>query len=169
MKTATPGGRQDEKLDTGLDSEERALVAAQLARVLADSYVLYVKTHAFHWNVTGPQFASLHALFATQYEDLAAAIDDLAERIRSLGGLAPGSFAELTPLATVRERKGAPAATAMVAELLADHETVARTCRAAIVTAQEASDEATVDLLVGRLAVHEKTAWMLRAQGQVSQ
>lgn len=151
------------KIDIGIEERVRKQIAAGLSRVLADSYLLYLKTHGFHWNVTGPQFTSLHALFMTQYTELATAVDDIAERIRALGELAPGSYAQFAALASIREEPGAPPAEEMVRQLVSDHEALTRTIRAVLPVAQEARDEATVDLLVGRLGLHEKTAWMLRA------
>lgn len=152
------------KLDIGIDEKAREKIAGGLGRVLADSYLLYLKTHGFHWNVTGPQFNSLHAMFMTQYTELATAVDAVAERIRALGLVAPASYAQFTKLASIKEEQGAPPANDMVRQLMSDHEALARTVRGALPAAQEAHDEASVDLLVERLSVHEKTAWMLRAQ-----
>lgn len=151
------------KIDIGIPEPQREQIAAGLSRVLADSYLLYVKTHGFHWNVTGPQFQTLHALFMTQYTELAIAVDGIAERIRALGVLAPGSYAQFAALTSIQEETGAPPAEAMVRQLVEGHEAVVRTIRGALPVAQKAHDEATVDLLVGRLGLHEKTAWMLRS------
>ncbi|MGE3176653.1 MAG: Dps family protein [Vicinamibacterales bacterium] len=151
------------KIDIGIDEKHRVQIAAGLAKVLADTYLLYLKTHGFHWNVTGPQFQALHTLFMTQYTEMATAVDEIAERIRALGVFAPASYAQFSKLASVREEGGAPPAETMVGQLVEGHETLVRTIRAALPVAQEAHDEATIDLLVGRLGLHEKTAWMLRA------
>jgi starvation-inducible DNA-binding protein len=151
------------KIDTGIGQKERRTVAEGLSRVLADSYTLYLKTHSFHWNVTGPLFPSLHLLFEQQYTELALAVDLIAERIRALGVPAPGSYSQFAELATVREATGVPPAAEMVRQLAVDHETVVRTIRAVLPVAQSAADEASLELLVGRLGVHEKAAWMLRS------
>ena len=151
------------KIDIGIETDARKQVADGLSRVLADSYTLYLKTHNFHWNVTGPSFQALHGLFETQYTELAMAVDEVAERIRALGHPAPGSYTQFAKLSSVKEETGVPAAEDMVRQLVEAHETVARTAREVIPTAQEAKDEASVDLLVGRLKVHEKAAWMLRS------
>lgn len=138
-------------------------VAAALSRLLADSYTLYLKSHNYHWNVTGPMFTTLHTLFETQYTELAVAIDEIAERIRSLGVRAPGSFSEFEALATVREDTGSPAATTMIRNLLADQETVTRSARAVVEASEAAGDVASADLGTRRMDVHEKHAWMLRS------
>ena len=150
-------------IDMGIPEKQRLAIAKGLAVLLADSYTLYLKTHNFHWNVTGPMFTTLHQLFEEHYLELATAVDDIAERIRSLGVPAPGSYAEFAKLTAVPEAEGVPKATAMIAALLADHETVARTARSVFPEAEAANDEATADLLTARLQVHEKTAWMLRS------
>lgn len=150
-------------IDTSIDPKQRQAAAEGLSRVLADSYALHLKTHAFHWNVTGPQFPSLHLLFEQQYTELALAVDLLAERIRALDVFAPGSYSQFAQLATVREETGVPAADEMVRQLATDNEAVVRTIRAVLPIAQEAKDEASIGLLVDRLSVHEKTAWMLRS------
>jgi starvation-inducible DNA-binding protein len=148
----------------GLDPQARKAVAQGLSRLLADSYTLYLKTHNFHWNVTGPQFATLHALFEEQYRELAEAVDGIAERIRALGEPAPGSYAAFARLSTVEEAPDeVPGAEEMVRRLAADHETVVRTAREVLPVAQDARDEVSVGLLADRMGVHEKTAWMLRA------
>lgn len=154
-------------IDIGIDAAGREAAAAGLARVLADSYTLYLKTHNFHWNVTGPQFNTLHTLFETHYTELALAVDEVAERIRSLGVKAPGSYREFADLTVLEEADGAPTADEMVAQLTADHEAVARTIRAVMPTAEQANDDVSVDLLTQRLAIHEKTAWMLRSMQDV--
>ena len=134
-----------------------------LSRLLADTYTLYLKTHNFHWNVTGPQFRTLHLMFEEQYNELWAAVDPIAERIRSLGHYAPGSYREFAKLSSIRESEGVPPANDMIRELVAGHETVARTAREAFANVDEAQDEASADLLTQRLQIHEKTAWMLRS------
>jgi starvation-inducible DNA-binding protein len=146
-----------------LDPESRAKVAAGLARLLADSYTLYLKTHNFHWNVVGPHFSSLHLMFETQYTELALAVDEIAERIRALGEYAPGSYTEFAALATVKEATGHPTALEMAATLAADNETVARTAAAVFTIAESVGDQPSCDLAVTRQQVHEKTAWMLNA------
>ena len=138
-------------------------VAEGLSRVLADSYTLYLKTHNFHWNVEGPKFRELHLMFEEQYTELATAVDTIAERIRALGQYAPGSYAQFTRLAEVRDAEQVPSADEMVRLLARDHETVARTIRSVLPTAQEAGDEVSSDVLTQRLTIHEKTIWMLRA------
>ncbi|MGE0713382.1 MAG: Dps family protein [Planctomycetota bacterium] len=150
-------------VDIGIEQGKRSEIAQGLGRVLADTYVLYLKTHGFHWNVTGPQFNSLHAMFETQYQELAEAVDLLAERIRALGVFAPGSYAQLSRLASIEEETGTPPANEMIRQLVGDHEALARTIRSALPEAQAAHDEGTVNLLEERLSLHEKTAWMLRA------
>lgn len=141
-------------------------VIEKLAVLLADSVVLYVKTQGFHWNVTGPHFAEYHALFQTQYTDLAAAIDEIAERIRSLGDFPPAGLAAFQQLSVLKDcaaNKTPPSADAMLKELLADHETIAKSAKAALDAAEAVGDDVTVDLMTERRAVHGKTAWMLRA------
>jgi starvation-inducible DNA-binding protein len=137
--------------------------ATALSNVLADTFSLYLKTHNFHWNVTGPTFYTLHALFEEQYNELWLAVDAIAERIRSLGFVAPGSYREFSKLTYVQEPNGPMNATEMMAELLRDHETCARTVRSALSVARTAVDAPTEDLLTQRLAAHEKAAWMLRS------
>ncbi len=152
------------KPNTGLDGNARKSVAAALNNVLADTYTLYMKTHSYHWNVTGPRFHSLHVMFEEQYREMWAALDDLAERVRALGVFAPTggkSFAELSAIESAD--KEPPAADDMVKTLLADHETLIRRAREALETADEADDVASEDLLTQRIQTHEKTAWMLRA------
>lgn len=151
------------KIDIGIPEDKRQAIAAGLARLLADTYSLYVKTHGFHWNVTGPQFHSLHALFMEHYNEMALAVDEIAERIRALGVFAPASYSQFAELTSIKEETGAPSADEMLKQLVADHETVVRTAREILPTAQEATDEATVGLVVDRMTLHEKTAWMLRA------
>ena len=157
---AVPGPRA---LDLGIPKDKLVPIQEGLARLLADTYTLYLKTHNFHWNVTGPHFRSLHLMFEEQYTELALAVDVIAERLRALGAWAPGSYSEFARLATVKEASGTPAAENMVAELAADQATVVRTARAVFPHADDAFDEATADLLTQRMQVHEKTAWMLRS------
>lgn len=138
-------------------------IAKGLSQLLADSYNLYLKTQNYHWNVTGPQFHSLHLLFEGQYQDLATAVDDIAERIRTLGFRAPGSFTEFSKLSSIKEASGTPSAEDMVIDLAQDQGTVISTIREVWEKAEEAGDEGTIDLLSGRLSVHEKAGWMLRS------
>jgi starvation-inducible DNA-binding protein len=140
-----------------------AEVADGLSRLLADTYVLYLKTHGYHWNVTGPFFHALHAMFEDQYLELRDAVDEIAERIRAIGPMAPGSFGELASLATVPDEAGAPEALAMVRHLAEGNSTVARTARHLAELAEAAHDFVTVDLATRRMAAHEKAAWMLHA------
>ncbi len=149
--------------NTPFSPEVRQQLAEGLSRVLADSYTLYLKTHNYHWNVEGPQFKELHDVFEAQYTDLAAAVDDIAERIRALGHYAPGSYTDFARLAAIEEDTGRPDAMAMVRRLAEDQETIVNTCRDVLKLAGEAGDAATDDLLSGRVRVHEKNAWMLRA------
>ncbi|MCG8597912.1 MAG: DNA starvation/stationary phase protection protein [Kiloniellales bacterium] len=150
-------------IDIGIPTEQRQAIAEGLSRVLADSYTLYLKTHNFHWNVTGPMFQTLHTMFELQYTELATAVDEIAERIRALGQPAPGSYQQFAKLSKVTEETGTPSAEEMIRQLVEAHETVARTARSVFPTAEAASDEPTADLLTQRLQIHEKTAWMLRS------
>ncbi len=150
-------------LDLGIPAAQLQKITEGLSRLLADTYTLYLKTHNFHWNVTGPQFNSLHLMFEGQYTELSLAVDVIAERLRALGAYAPGTYTEFARLSTVKEAQGIPSATDMIAQLAADQATVVRTARSIFPYADEASDEATADLLTQRMQVHEKTAWMLRA------
>ncbi|APZ51757.1 Dps family protein [Salipiger abyssi] len=145
-----------------LDNTNRLCVDA-IARALADTHMLYMKAHNFHWNVEGPQFQALHAMFEEQYTDLAEASDELAERIRALGAYAPGTSAEFAKLATVRETEGRLSATEMLSETVKDYETVAETLRAGIAQADDAGDDVTAGMLTDRLEWHDKAAWMMRA------
>jgi starvation-inducible DNA-binding protein len=138
-------------------------VVGALERLLADSYTLYVKTHSYHWNVTGPMFTTLHTMFETQYTELALAVDEIAERIRALGAPAPGSYTQFQKLAVVKEDTGVPKATDMIRNLVADHGTVVEGARKLAQLAGEAGDDASNDLGVRRIEVHEKAAWMLRS------
>lgn len=136
---------------------------AALEKLLADTYTVYLKTHNYHWNVTGPMFTTLHTLFEQQYTELALAVDEIAERIRTLGAKAPGSYAEFAELSTVADAIGAPKATEMIEALVADQGLIADSARAVIAAANDASDDATADLGTRRLDVHQKNAWMLRS------
>lgn len=151
------------QINIGIEAEKRKEIAHGLSRVLADSYTLYLKTHNFHWNVTGPMFQTLHLMFEGQYNELALAVDVIAERIRALGLPAPGTYAQFIELSSIRETSGVPAAVDMIRLLVEAHETVARTAREVFVIAEGVSDQSTCDLLTQRLQIHEKTAWMLRS------
>jgi len=150
-------------IDTGIPSKQRAAIANGLSRLLADTYVLYLKTHSFHWNVEGPMFQTLHQMFMDQYTEAWNAIDPVAERIRALGHYAPGSYKQYVKLATVKESEGVPKAEQMVRELIDGQEAVARTARSVLPLADGANDQPTLDLLTQRLNIHEKNAWMLRS------
>lgn len=150
-------------MDIGIKEQDRKNIAEGLSRLLADTYTLYLKTHYFHWNVTGPMFNTLHLMFETQYTELALAVDLVAERIRSLNIYAPGTYRDFAKLSSIKESESVPKAQAMIAELVAGHEAVCRTARSVFPAAEAASDEATADLLTQRLQLHEKTAWMLRS------
>ena len=150
-------------INIGISEDQRQQIADGLGRLLADTWVLYGKTHGFHWNVTGPMFNSLHGMFDTQYNELWDSLDEIAERIRALGLPAPFGDSKLTQLATIKEADSIPAAMEMVAQLVADHEAVARTARSVFEIADAANDQPSADLLTQRLQVHEKTAWMLRS------
>jgi starvation-inducible DNA-binding protein len=150
-------------MNTGISAKDREAIAKGLSRLLADTYVLYLKTHNFHWNVEGPMFNTLHLMFMEQYTELWNALDAVAERIRSLGYPAPGTYGEFARLTSIEETDGVPEALDMVRLLVAGHEAVARTARATFPAAEKGGDESTADLLTQRLQVHEKTAWMLRS------
>ncbi|HSP77642.1 MAG TPA: Dps family protein [Myxococcaceae bacterium] len=150
-------------IDIGISEEQRKRIGEGLSRLLADTYTLYLKTHNFHWNVTGPMFNTLHLMFEQQYTELALAVDAIAERIRALGFPAPGSYAQFGQLTSLKEEAGVPAAEEMIRQLVKDQEAVARTARSIFPTVDEAHDEPTADLLTQRMQVHEKTAWMLRS------
>ncbi len=143
--------------------DDRKDVIEALRRLLADSYTLYLKTHNFHWNVTGPMFTTLHTLFETQYTEYALAVDEIAERIRALGAPAPGSYSEFAALAAVKEAAGGEPATEMIETLVADQEVVVQAARRVVEAAEVAGDQASADLGVRRIDVHEKNAWMLRS------
>lgn len=151
------------EIDIGIDTKDRAAIAAGLSRLLADSYTLYLTTHNFHWNVTGPMFNTLHLMFETQYDELALAVDQIAERIRALGFPAPGTYREFQALTSIGEPEGVPRATEMIEFLVRGQEAVVKTARSVAPLADEVSDEPTLDLLTQRMQVHEKNAWMLRS------
>jgi starvation-inducible DNA-binding protein len=150
-------------IDIGIPEQQRLEIADGLSRLLADSYTLYLKTHKYHWNVTGPMFQTLHLMFETQYNELALAVDLIAERIRALGAPAPGSYREFAALSSIGEDDDAPNATEMIRRLVAGQESVVRTARSIFPLVDAAHDEPTADLLTQRMQVHEKTAWMLRS------
>lgn len=158
-------GKKDKgfDIDIGIPAAGRKAIADGLSKVLADTYTLYLKTHSYHWNVTGPMFNTLHAMFMVQYTELWNAVDLVAERIRSLGHFAPGSYSSFGALTSIKDDGSVPEAMKMVRQLLKGHETAARTCREAFPSAEAAHDQATMDLLTQRLQAHEKTAWMLRS------
>ena len=150
-------------IDIGIQETDRKAIAEGLSRLLADTYTLYLKTHNFHWNVTGPMFQTLHLMFETQYNELALAVDLIAERIRALGYPAPGTYAEYSKLSSIKEEPGVPKADDMIRLLVAGQESVVRTARSIFPTVDKANDEPTADLLTQRMQIHEKTAWMLRS------
>jgi starvation-inducible DNA-binding protein len=151
------------EIDIGIDEQDRQKIAEGLASLLADSYTLYLKTHNYHWNVTGPQFNTLHQMFEQQYAELAIAVDDIAERIRALGEWAPGSYSAYAKLTSIEEEESVPSAEQMVKSLVKGQEAVVKTARSVIRAAEAANDEPTADLLTQRMQVHEKNAWMLRS------
>lgn len=150
-------------IDIGIAETDRKDITDALSRMLADSYILYLKTHNFHWNVTGPMFQTLHTMFMTQYTELWNALDLIAERIRALGFPAPGSYRRYAELSSIKEEDGVPSAQDMIRQLVAGQESVARTARAAFRVAEAANDQPTADLLTQRMEIHEKNAWMLRS------
>jgi starvation-inducible DNA-binding protein len=156
MTTSTP-------IDIGISEADRTDIAAGLSRLLADTYTLYLQTHNFHWNVTGPMFQTLHVMFETHYTEMAIAVDSIAERIRSLGLPAPGTYSEFINLSSIREIAGVPRAKEMIQLLVHGHESVVRTARSVYPVVEKAADEASADLLTQRIQLHEKTAWMLRS------
>jgi starvation-inducible DNA-binding protein len=151
------------KIDIGIAETERVAIAKGLSHLLADTYTLYLKTHNFHWNVTGPMFQTLHLMFETQYTELALAVDLIAERIRSLGMPAPGTYKQYAQLSSIKEEEGIPKAQDMIRLLVEGQESVVRTARSLYPLVESANDEATADLLTQRIQLHEKTAWMLRS------
>ncbi len=150
-------------INIGITPENREEIATGLSRLLADTYTLYLKTHNFHWNVTGPMFQTLHLMFETQYTELALAVDLIAERIRSVGFPAPGTYKQYAELSSIKEEQGIPKAQDMIRILVEGQEAVVRTARSLYPVVEKASDEATADLLTQRIQLHEKTAWMLRS------
>jgi starvation-inducible DNA-binding protein len=150
-------------INIGITEEDRKEIAEGLSRLLADTYTLYLKTHNFHWNVTGPMFQTLHMMFEQQYNDLALAVDQIAERIRALGFIAPGSYREFARLSSIKEENHVPDARRMIQLLVEGQEAVTRTARSIFPAVGGANDEPTADLLTQRMQVHEKTAWMLRS------
>ena len=150
------------QMDIGISKADRETIAESLKHLLADTYTLYLQTHNFHWNVTGPQFRELHLMFEEHYNELAIAVDDIAERIRTLDVAAPGTYKEFVRLSNIKEVEGVPAAKDMVDILTQGHETVVKTCREVLKNSQKADDESTSALASDRMRVHEKTAWMLR-------
>ncbi|MBX3020913.1 MAG: DNA starvation/stationary phase protection protein [Bdellovibrionales bacterium] len=151
------------KVNIGIPEPQREEIAKGLSRFLADTYTLYLKTHNFHWNVTGPMFNTLHTMFETQYTELWAAVDEVAERIRALDEVAPGTYSDFAKLTSIKEATGVPHAKDMIAQLLEGHEAVIRTARSVHPIAEKGNDDVTLDLLNARMQVHEKTAWMLRS------
>ena len=150
-------------IEIGIKETDRKAIAEGLSRLLADTYTLYLKTHNFHWNVTGPMFQTLHLMFETQYNELALAVDLIAERIRALGYPAPGTYAEYAKLSSIQEEASVPKADDMIRQLVEGQEAVVRTARSVFPTVDKANDEPTADLLTQRMQIHEKTAWMLRS------
>ena len=150
-------------IDIGIPEQERKAIAEGLSKLLADSYTLYLKTHNYHWNVTGPMFNTLHLMFEQQYTELALAVDQVAERIRALGAPAPGSYKAYAALTSIEEETGTPDAEEMIRQLVKGQEAVVRTARAVFPVAEAARDEPTADLLTQRMQIHEKNAWMLRS------
>lgn len=150
-------------IDIGIPNKQREEIAQGLSHLLADSYTLYLKTHNFHWNVTGPMFTTLHTLFEQHYTELAMAVDEIAERIRALGVAAPGSYKQFAELSSIEEETGTPSAEDMIRQLVKGQEAVVKTARAVFPVVEKADDEPTADLLTQRMQVHEKNAWMLRS------
>ena len=151
------------RIDIGIKDKDRKAIADGLSRLLADTYTLYLKTHNFHWNVTGPMFQTLHLMFETQFNELALAVDLVAERIRALGYPAPGTYSEYAKLSSIKETAGVPKATDMIKRLVEGQEAVVRTARSVFPLINKVNDEATADLLTQRMQLHEKNAWMLRS------
>ena len=150
-------------INIGISAKDRANISGALSKVLGDSFVLYLKTHNYHWNVTGPMFQTLHLMFMDQYTELWNALDAIAERIRSLGYPTPGTFKEFLKLSSIKEVEGMISADDMIRDLIAGQEAVVRSCRAALAVADKADDQPSVDIMVQRLQIHEKNAWMLRS------
>jgi starvation-inducible DNA-binding protein len=150
-------------MNIGIPEQDRKNISSGLSKLLSDTYILYLKTHNFHWNVKGPMFQTLHLMFETQYNELALAVDLVAERIRALGEPAPGTYAQYLKLGSIKETDGVPQAKEMIKILVQDQEAVIRTAKEVFPVADKASDEATLDILTQRIQTHEKTAWMLRS------
>ena len=155
-----------DKIDIGINKHDRLNIAEGLKRLLADSYTLYLQSHNFHWNVVGPQFRDLHLMFEEHYTELAGAVDEIAERIRTLGVSAPGTFKEFSKLSSINEVEGNPSANEMVKILTKGHEKIVKTCRNVLKLTENVTDESTLALVSDRMRIHEKTAWMLRSIGQ---
>ncbi|BDB25392.1 MULTISPECIES: Dps family protein [Cupriavidus] len=155
--------KNEMSVNIGISDKDRKKIAEGLSKLLADTYTLYLKTHNFHWNVTGPMFNTLHLMFETQYTELALAVDSIAERIRALGYPAPGTYKEYARLSSIAEEEGVPEATEMIRKLVEGQEAVVRTARSLFPVIDAAGDEPSADLLTQRMQTHEKTAWMLRA------
>ena len=155
------------KIDIGINENDRLATAEGLKRLLADSYTLYLQTHNFHWNVTGARFRELHLMFEEHYSELATAVDEIAERIRTLGVVAPGTYSAFARLSSIPEVDGTPEADEMLQILVTGHEQIVRTCRDVLKLAQAADDESSAALVSDRMRLHEKTAWMLRASREV--
>jgi starvation-inducible DNA-binding protein len=151
------------EMNIGISEKDRKLVCKGLSKLLSDSYLLYLKTQNYHWNVTGPQFQALHLLFEKQYQDLALAVDEIAERIRALGEFAPGSFISFSKMTSIKEETGIPTAEEMIQNLVQGHEAVVTTARETIALTDQCEDDVTADMLISRMQVHEKNAWMLRS------
>ena len=151
------------QINIGIPEDQRQQIAEGLSRLLADSYTLYLKTHNFHWNVTGPMFSTLHDLFEQHYTELATAVDEIAERIRALGMVAPGSYQQFGAFSSIPEETGVPGAQEMIRQLVQGQEAVVRTARSIFPTVESANDEPSADLLTQRMQIHEKNAWMLRS------
>jgi starvation-inducible DNA-binding protein len=162
-KAARVAGAAPRAIDIGISENERKAIADGLSHLLADTYTLYLKTHNYHWNVTGPMFNTLHLMFETQYNELALAVDQIAERIRALGFPAPGSYAQYSKLSVIEESEAVPTAEEMISDLVKGQEAVAKTARKVFPTAEKANDQPTADLVTQRMEIHEKTAWMLRS------
>jgi starvation-inducible DNA-binding protein len=154
---------QSTAIDIGIPENDRKDTANGLSKLLADTYTLYLKTHNFHWNVTGPMFQTLHLMFETEYTELSIAVDEIAERIRALGQLAPASYAQYMKLTSIKESDGNLKDVEMIDELVKGQESVIKTARAVLPSAEKSNDQATIDLVTRRLHIHEKTAWMLRS------
>lgn len=150
-------------INIGIQEDDRREIAQGLSNLLADTYTLYLKTHNFHWNVTGPMFRTLHLMFEEQYNELALAVDSIAERIRALGFPAPATYREFAKLSSISEEDGVPSAEDMIRKLVEGQEAVVRTARSLFPVLERSHDEPTADLLTQRMQVHEKTAWMLRS------